>query len=83
MKRRQIVPLEQVSPDQQNLVTNCLYCSCPKHPKSVKAVAAVEVEMAYSHNLYFGICGNHAEVYPLTEEEKKHKPMVCIQCFPR
>ena len=83
MKKRRIVPLEQVSRDQRDVVTNCFYCSCPKHPKQVKAVAAVEAGMADSHNLYFGVCGHHAEVYPLTEEEEKRKPMVCFQCFPR
>jgi hypothetical protein len=84
MKERRIVAVEQVPMDKRKFVESCFYC-CPKHhPTPVKAVAAVEVmELWGIGPLFFGICGNHAEVYPFTEEEVKKRPMVCPHCFPR
>lgn len=83
MNKRRIVLLEQVPPSQRESVSTCFYCYCPKHPKNVKAVAAVEVEPPSGQKLFFGICGNHAEMYPRSEEEAKMPTMVCPQCFPR
>lgn len=81
-RQRSIVPLEQIPSDQQDSVKNCFYCYCPKHPKKPRpvAVAAVKVE---GLSLYSGICSNHAEVYPFTEEERQKQPMRCPYCFPR
>jgi hypothetical protein len=87
MSTRRIIPLDQVEPDQQHLTQNCSFCYCPKQPKKpkTKAVMAVEVEVGTPchSRLYIGICGNHAEVYPLTEEEEEKHPMWCPDCFPR
>src|SRR5579859_8189213 len=75
MKRqRSIVALEQVPLDQRDLVKNCFFCYCPKHPTKRQAVAAVTDE---GLNHFYGICGFHAEVYPFTEEEEQKRPMVC------
>jgi hypothetical protein len=70
VKRRRIISLEQVIPEQQHLTRNCFYCYEPKQPeKKVKAVVAVEVEVPQTKSsLYFGICGNHAEVSNLSRE---------------
>lgn len=83
-KQRRIVLLEEVSPDQRDFtsVQNCFYCYCPKHTRKVKAVAAVEVDIA-GEKMFFGICGNHAEVYELTEEQERVSPMLCPYCYPR
>ncbi len=83
MRKRRIVTLEQVMPDQRDLTQNCFYCYCPKHPKYRKAIAAVEVEILHNTKSYFGICGYHAEVYPLTKEEEGKHSMWCPDCFPR
>lgn len=69
MRRRRIVTLEQVIPEQQHLCKNCFYCIDPKQPsKTVKAVAAVEVEIPHNTNMFFGVCSNHAEISKLSEE---------------
>jgi len=70
MRRHRIVTLEQVIPEQQHLCKNCFYCYSPKEPdrKVSKAVAAVEVEIPFNKHLFFGICGNHAEIRNLSEE---------------
>lgn len=83
MNTRRIIPLSQVNPERRDEITTCFYCYCPKHAKKSKAVAAVETTTPSGQVLYYGICGNHAEVYPFTEEEKKQKPMVCVYCFPK
>jgi hypothetical protein len=78
--RRSIVALGQVPSDWQDLVKNCFYC-CPKHgTEKKKAVAAIATE---GQSQFFGICGYHAEAYPLTEEQRQQRPMVCPYCFPR
>lgn len=85
MNERRIIPLAQVPESAQHFVQTCFYHTCPKHHREVKAVAAVKVEglMEGCPALYFGICGNHAEVYPFTDEEARKHPMRCPHCFPR
>lgn len=82
-RKRRIVALEQVPQDQQDLVKNCFYCHCPKHDKKVKAVAAVEAIYPSGRIFFYGICGYHAEAYPLTEEQVQQRPIRCPFCFPR
>lgn len=83
--RRRIIRLDEV-PEEERRDT-CFYCYCPKHRKHKsdlsRAVAAVEVTAPTGRLFYYGICGNHAEVYPRTEEEEARKPMLCPLCYPR
>jgi hypothetical protein len=77
-KKRRIIHLHKVPQDAQHLVKNCFYCYSPRAGgRQVKAVVAVEVAVGNpSHSsLFFGICGNHAEVSPLSEEWSTHKTL--------
>lgn len=65
-KRRRIVSLERVSNKKP---TRCVYCYSPVSLRVEEAVAAVEVELEPpDENVFFGICGNHAELSHLTTE---------------
>lgn len=67
MKNRRIVALEQVPEDQQ--AESCFYCYSPRTDRTGRAIAAIEVEVEPpGENQFFGICGNHLEVSPLTAE---------------
>ena len=91
IKNHRMVLLEQVPPDERQAIMYCFYCrSCPYHGKKVKAVAAVEITtpaieaFAPGKGISFtGICSNHAEAYPRTEEEAERKPLLCPHCFNR
>jgi hypothetical protein len=85
LKNHRIVLLEQVPPDERETLLYCFYCrSCPYHGKKVKAVAAVEILYPSNRIFYSGICGNHAEAYPRTEEDDvERKPLLCPHCFNR
>lgn len=76
VKRRRIISLDQVVPEAKHLTIHCFYCYEPKRPqKKVKAVVVVEVEVPQTGtSLYFGICGNHAEVSNLVLNEWRTCP---------
>jgi hypothetical protein len=77
MKNRRIVALEQVPEDQRTQSwPSCFYCYSPRHNRTGKAVAAIEVEVEPpGENQFFGICGNHLEVSPLTGEWQMRKTL--------
>jgi hypothetical protein len=73
MNMKRMITLDQVPPDAKHLTKSCFYCYSPKQDHiRVRAVMAIETMIMHgwgeNSSLYFGMCGNHAEVSHWTKD---------------